>query len=322
MSSNSIPEPPAQLKAIQSFMKIASDIERVDPVVAYWVRLYSTETALTIDKSSPESQKFLGAIIVWLEAFKKENKGNEAVSNQTVGQAHVENFVVALFNKADTLDRNGTSDKTTVRMFYMAAVLFEAMAVFGPLTEEITRRAKYAKFKAAYIQKCLKTGQTPKPGPIEGSDLEDQSYPSGSTTTEQNVERGYDNKPPTDSSVTSDVGQTKQDPFILTPSSGPVKPPLTPSQNTTQPSIPNPTHSEPTKPAPAPSIGTHQNTSANNPTSDGKLHAIDGAPLNLEDVAKSQKFCKYATSALQFYDIPTAVANLEKALKILSTGQM
>lgn len=322
MSSNTLLEPPAQLKAIQSFMKIASDIERINPVTAYWVRLYSTETAFTIDKDSPESKKFLAAIIVWLEAFKKEHSSNEAVVNETVGQAHVENFVVALFNKADTIDRNGSADKTTVRMFYMAAVLFEAMAVFGPLTEEITKRAKYAKFKAAYIQKCLKTGQTPKPGPIEGSDLE--GYPDNpeSNITEPSGISGSDVKPSSESSITDESSKAKEDPFILTPSSNPINPPTLP-QEPLRPSIPNPGYLEPTKPMPTPSPNTSLNTSTKTApvTNSTTFQATNGASLGPESIAQSQKFCKFATSALQYNDIQTAVLNLEKALKLLTTGQ-
>ena len=40
-----------------------------------------------------------------------------------------------------------------------------------------------------------------------------------------------------------------------------------------------------------------------------------------EQMAQAQKFCKYASSALTYEDIPTAVDNLQKALRLLQTGQ-
>ena len=40
-----------------------------------------------------------------------------------------------------------------------------------------------------------------------------------------------------------------------------------------------------------------------------------------EQMAQAQKFCKYASSALTYEDIPTAVDNLQKALRLLTTGQ-
>lgn len=323
MSGSNVPEPPAQLKAIASYMKVASDIERIDPVVAYWVRLYSTETALSIDRESPECKTFLSSVIIYLEQFKQNHKDNEAVTNQTVGQAHTENFVVNLFNKVDTLDREGTANKTTVRMFYMAAVLFEAMAVFGSLTDEIAKRAKYAKFKAAYIQKCLKAGQTPKPGPIEGSDLEvkpdeEQLAPNkadgsdNSTTAGQSSSNDQSIVPP---EVPKGLGDSdtqegnKPDPFIMKPSQppygklAPVLPPVMP-----QPSLPQPHDSRPDVPGQSTISAT-------------KFHATNGNPISAEDLIQSQKYCKFANSALQYDDVKTAVENLEKALKLLTTGQ-
>lgn len=319
-----LPDPPVQLKAIQSYMKIASDIERVDPVVAYWVRLYSTETALSIDRDSPECKTFLSALILWLEHFKKEHKGNEAVTNQTVGQAHFENFVVALFDKADSLDRAGTANKNTVRMFFMGAILFEAMAVFGPLTDEINKRAKYAKFKAAYIQKCLKSGQTPKPGPIEGSDLEGDGAPSAGEPTNLNYPPVQPPKVPDEPPRRNSL--PKPDPFILTPSSPPQArppvPPTTPNQPPASSYLNEPGRPVPTTPSSANNSFNSSQTTGNRSTiMTTKFTATNGAPLNAEDIIKGQKYCKFATSALQYDDIPTAVSNLEKALKLLTTGQ-
>jgi vacuolar protein sorting-associated protein VTA1 len=47
-----------------------------------------------------------------------------------------------------------------------------------------------------------------------------------------------------------------------------------------------------------------------------------GAAVNLttEDYMKAMKFCKFATSALQYEDAKTAVENLTKALSLLTTG--
>uniref|UniRef100_A0A6G1S6H6 Vacuolar protein sorting-associated protein VTA1 n=1 Tax=Aceria tosichella TaxID=561515 RepID=A0A6G1S6H6_9ACAR len=325
----SLPDPPIQLKAIQSYMKIAQDVERIDPVVSYWVRLFSTETALKIDRDSPECKKFLSVLIEWLEKFKTTHKENEAVSNQTVGQAHFENFAMTLFNKADTLDRGGTANKNTVRMFFMAAVLFEAMSVFGPLTEEITQKAKYAKFKAAYIQKCLKAGQTPKPGPIDGSDLEgtgdNSSDAAGNSagTSEQPSDALDIPEVPKDS-PRDDSQPRPQDPFILNPSLPPSY--LKPSQPPSSPQVSKNDPIQPSKPQPSPAKDWGGTPIANKdpPMSTieaTRLYATDGTPLKHEDIIQSQKYCKFANSALQYDDIPTAVDNLQKALKLLTAGQ-
>lgn len=301
MATENLPAPPPQLKAIQSYLKIAQDVERVDPIVSYWLRLHSTETALKIDRESPECKAFLSALIMWLEKFKNTHKESEAVTNQMVGQAHYENFALNLFNKADTLDRAGTANTSTVRMFFMAAILLEATAVFSTVTDDIIQKAKYAKFKAAYIQKCLKSGQTPKPGPIDNTDLENLGSDSNPATQD-----GSDVKPPS---------QTNED-----------KPADAPALNwpTTMPTnMPTPTKplDTPTnKPVERPAENVATIPASKSTVADTRFHATNGAPLKPEDIIQSQKYCKFANSALQYDDITTAVENLEKALKLLTTG--
>ena len=46
-----------------------------------------------------------------------------------------------------------------------------------------------------------------------------------------------------------------------------------------------------------------------------------GVLLEPMDYTKAQKYCKYASSALQYEDIPTAIDNLQKALRLLQTGK-
>lgn len=309
-----IPEPPAQLKTIQSYIKISNDIEKRDSIVSYWIRLYSTETALRIDKDSPECKRFLGNMLVWLENFKQLHKDDERVTNQTVGQAHFENYVMNIFNMADSLDRNGEASRKTVSMFFMSSMLFDTMSVFGNNPDEIQQRAKYAKFKAAYIQKCLKNGQVPKPGPIDNTDL-DGSQPSS-----------VPDQP--DPSTQQTNTTTNQDySFTFKPSSGP------PPSSTNIPSSPLNLPETPDKDKLGGTSSGNTSISSlsgnNQKDSQGvkasiittKFHAINGAPLKVDDLVKSQKYCKFATSALQYDDVNTAVTNLEKALMLLKTGQ-
>lgn len=43
--------------------------------------------------------------------------------------------------------------------------------------------------------------------------------------------------------------------------------------------------------------------------------------LNPEQMIKAQKYCKWAGSALNYDDVKSAVDNLQKALRLLQTGQ-
>ena len=73
-----------------------------------------------------------------------------------------------------------------MKSFYTAGMLFDVLTIFGELPEELVQNRKYAKWKAAYIHNCLKSGETPVPGPLqeEGDDgslnLEGNSVPGSS----------------------------------------------------------------------------------------------------------------------------------------------
>jgi len=55
-------------------------------------------------------------------------------------------------------------------------MLFDVLTIFGELSEELVQDRKYAKWKAAYIHNCLKSGETPVPGPLqEEGELDDDS---------------------------------------------------------------------------------------------------------------------------------------------------
>ena len=51
------------------------------------------------------------------------------------------------------------------------------------------------------------------------------------------------------------------------------------------------------------------------------FYILAGASLPPDQMAKAQKYCKFAGSALQYEDVPTAIMNLQKALSLLTTGK-
>lgn len=52
----------------------------------------------------------------------------------------------------------------------------------------------------------------------------------------------------------------------------------------------------------------------------GLCQNVGKSTLNPELMTKAQKYCKWAGSALTYDDVPTAINNLEKALRLLKTG--
>ncbi|CAH0407632.1 unnamed protein product [Chilo suppressalis] len=309
MSSN-IPDCPPSLKSIQHYLKTASEHDARDPVVAYWCRLHALQIGLKITtKKTPEETKVLMAIMDWLEEAKKIHKDNEAVSNEVAAQAHLENYALKLFLYADKQDREENFGKNVVKAFYTAGLIYDVLCTFGELTEEAAQNRKYAKWKAAYIHNCLKNGETPVPGPMPVE---------GENNTENS---GMDDQPAADS--------TPQDPGFT--AVNPSTPPTVPTSFTS--SLPDPNAAlraasqlppVPYTPDLNPGGFVPYDPSQQPPSNPTPLYGDSSstiAQLNPDQIAKAQKYCKWASSALNYDDIKTAINNLKNALELLQTGR-
>ncbi|GAB6030559.1 Vacuolar protein sorting-associated protein vta1 [Chamberlinius hualienensis] len=285
-----LPAVPAALKPIQHHLKTAIEYDKRDEVVAYWCRLYAFQRGMKIDSKSKDCRTLLVAIMDDLEKTKIANKTNEAFTNDVVAQAHIENAALKLFLWADTEDRASRFNKNVVKVFYTAGILFDVLALFGELTEEVTQHRKYAKWKASYIHNCLKNGDVPIPGP-QGED--ENFFIDGSNTGMEGSEDTYSQWP-----STSDAPGPSSKPMV---------------QNNITPSPSSGSHAPPTTPAEQPTSSASDSNNSDN--------VSDGVKLKAEDLSKAQKYCKWAGSALQYEDVNTAVFNLEKALKLLKTGK-
>jgi len=295
--SLSLPACPPGLKAIQHYLKIATEHETRDPVITYWARLTALQNGLAIDKSSKEALAVLLPLMDWLENEKQVKKELDSISNEIVASAHVENYAMKLFVTADKQDRAGNFGKNVVKCFYSAGVLFDVMETFGELSPETAHYRKYAKMKAAYIHNCLKNGETPVAGPLveEGEDQEeDVSIPV-----------------PAPRSNTSEYKETSQHPpppQNYPPSQPQNYPPPQPQNYPPQQPQSYPPAQQPTAPA-------------SHPGGSGGAGAPPATGLSMDQMARAQKLCKFAISSLDYQDTTTAVENLTKALTLLQTGR-
>ncbi|XP_043193467.1 vacuolar protein sorting-associated protein VTA1 homolog isoform X1 [Amphibalanus amphitrite] len=314
-----LPPVPAILKPIQHFLKVASEHEKRDPVITYWCRLYALQTGMGIDKSN-ESLAILIPLMDWLENTKKASTANEAIVQDVVAQAHVENYANRLFLWADKEDRAARFNKSVndlrltwlaraarwnvVKAFYTAGVIFDVCETFGELSVEVQEQRKYAKWKAAYIHNCLKNGEQPQPGPAGGGDDEAEGDVSLSVPS-QPQEPGPSEPHPVGFHQPQDPAHSAYQPPAAP---GPYQPAPTPYQPAPTPHHPPPAAQTPTPapPAPAPRAAAASGSAVS---------------LNFDQIAKAQKYSKLAYSALNYEDVPTAVANLQKALTLLQTGQ-
>ncbi|CAH2252943.1 vacuolar sorting-associated VTA1 homolog isoform X1 [Pelobates cultripes] len=298
-----MPPLPPQFKSLQHHLRTAQEHDKRDPVVAYYCRLYVMQTGMKIDSKSPECRKYLSKLMDQLESLKKQLGDCDSITQEIVGSAHVENYALKMFLYADSEDRAGSFHKNMIKSFYTASLLLDTLSVFGELTEENVQHRKYARWKATYIHNCLKNGETPQSGPIEDEEYDESNEEDGASS------------------------QSYQGPGR---SSSTYQPGNMPNANYSGIHIPPGAHAPANTPAEVPhNTGVEINTIAhptpqNIPSVDPSLYSSktqDDVRLTPEDIARAQKYCKYAGSALQYEDISTAVQNLQKALLLLTTGR-
>ncbi|CAG8464362.1 8754_t:CDS:2 [Paraglomus occultum] len=166
--SVSLPPLPEELKSLNPYLQRATELEKREPVIAYYCRYYAAKRALTNGTKTAESNAFLNKLLDLLEAEKKSLAGNEAVTNDIAGSAYVENFALKIFINADNEDRQGKASRKTAKTFLAAAIFLEILETFGNLEPETQEKIKYAKWKAGDIAKAIRAGRAPTPGPPGG----------------------------------------------------------------------------------------------------------------------------------------------------------
>lgn len=287
---------PVSLKAISSYLKTAQEYDKRDPVVAYFCRLYAVQKGIKIDSKSNESKSFLLQLMDQLEKKKKElsAQGHEAVSDEAISKIHVEEKAVQLFLWADTEDRAANFNKNVVKSFYTSSLLYDVLEQFGDLSDEASHHRKYAKWKAAYIHKCLKSGETPIPGPAGGDDEGLGGEAEGGIAPYPPPGPANTQQPPYPTNASGVPGQFPSLPYSSDQTNFPIPP--------TEPSAQPCPAVAPVQPAIPPTIPST---------------AAPQTSLSLEDNEKAQKYCRFAASALQYQDVKTAIENLHKALALL-----
>ncbi|XP_022753913.1 protein HOMOLOG OF MAMMALIAN LYST-INTERACTING PROTEIN 5-like [Durio zibethinus] len=186
-------------KLLLPYLQRADELQKHDPIVAYYCRLYAMEEGLKIPNS--ERTKTTNALLVSL--MNQLEKDKKSLKLGPEDSLHLEGFALNVFAKADKQDRAGRADLNTAKTFYAASIFFEIINQFGPLQPDLEQKQKYAAWKAADISKALKEGTKPNPGPPNGD--EDLSIPSS-------IPRGAYDLGPSEPSVTSSKQDLDQSP--------------------------------------------------------------------------------------------------------------
>ncbi|KAL0088430.1 Vta1 like-domain-containing protein [Phycomyces blakesleeanus] len=327
---------PEELKYITPYVQRSQELAERDPIVSYYAQYYAVKLAIARGPNNKDTNAYLSHLLDSLEKLKAAlGTDNEAIVDDIVGYAHVENFALKVFLNADNEDRSGNASKKTAKNFLAASIFLELLKSFGDLDPEVEAKIKYAKWKAADIMKALREGRTPVPGPPGGIIEENEEVgdlpavatapaaPTTAAVTDPDIvpfqtTPSISEFPSPPSNFTaplpspSDQSNTLGD-LPPTPSSLPqfpvapvnTAPPNNGSANYSAPVY----HQQTPTPAPAP---TSVPVSAPPPTVN---YAPPPTTISPAAMTAAQKNAKWAISALNYEDIPAARTQLLSALE-------
>ncbi|XP_071736588.1 protein HOMOLOG OF MAMMALIAN LYST-INTERACTING PROTEIN 5-like [Rutidosis leptorrhynchoides] len=159
-------------KLLLPYLQRADELQKHEPLVAYYCRLYAMERGLKIPQS--ERTKTTNSLLVSL--MKQLEKDKKSLQLGPDDHLHIEGFASNVFAKADKQDRAGRADLNTAKTFYAASIFFEILNQFSDVQADLEQKQKYAAWKAADIRKAIKEGRKPVPGQPGGDkDLSDTS---------------------------------------------------------------------------------------------------------------------------------------------------
>ena len=186
---------------------------------------------------------------------------------------------------------------------------------------------KYAKWKAVEIGRCLKSGIVPTPGPPGGDMGETEEDTVGPAPA-----IGFTVTPPQPSDVRLPPGAQPVLPHVdpsppmsdmrVPPGAQPVLPHVDPSPPMSDVRVPpgaQPVFPPGPKPVPRPRQNLPQEQYPEDPYHTPA--AASGVQLGPAEIAKAQKLCKFASSALEYEDVQGAIEYLIEATKLLQTGK-
>ena len=157
-------------RQVKPFLARADEMESRNPLVSFYCRVYVAEQLVELRKE--ETIDGLDMILLQVMDAAERVKATIPGGVPEDGPKQMEDFALFVFTGADDEDRTGTITEKTARRFYAAALFLDILEQFGELAPDVQEKLTYSKYKAGYIMKCLKAGETPMPGGV-GEDVLD-----------------------------------------------------------------------------------------------------------------------------------------------------
>ncbi|KOS20142.1 Vacuolar protein sorting-associated protein VTA1 -like protein [Escovopsis weberi] len=381
--------PPLKIPEISRFLNRANQLRSFKPAIAYWCEYHAVNQIVgkSLHTTDDDCFNFTKTLLERLETTKAERADDDAIMDNTVGRAYVEQFAQETFDRAERTLRADKVTRQTADTFDAAATFFDLTHEWGSPEADILQKIKFAKWNAARILKAIREGRdpnesNPKPSEPEHPDNDggggvmdlDPLDPAVLQITGSGPGPGpapphavqVEDVPDAGEPAPQDAGPmpsapaepaAEEEPFPQ-PSSVPSAPempadfaaPVADTQFHRQPAPqgppgemldfpPAPPATQPPPPAPAaaprqfPPISlppTQLHPPPSLPVATPPVSAVPGhAPPQItstgggtlasdqKSMNQAQKHAKWAISALNFEDVPTAVKELRNALSAL-----
>ena len=362
---------------------VCLELTNLFPLLAGEFHAVNQIVAKGLHTSDDATLAYTTTLIGRLETTKAERADDDAIHDDTAGQAVVEQFAQETFARAE---RTMTADKVTRQTadtFDAAATFFDLTHEWGDPGPEVLQKIKFAKWNAARILKAIREGTDPNESNPKPQLEDELDAETAALAAQQQTAVGSANQPqPAAVEEIPDVGEPSAQSATTAAHEGyfppaPVPPPasaaqpaapaMTPAEAQFSPTVPSPSallptaspqlptnlsHINPLAPAApppppvrlpqdlAPSWSTAPPPSAPPPVSlnpapvpspmyaaTPSAPAVAPAPVaqnampahstGQKDMNEAQKHAKWAISALNFEDVPTAIMELRNALAAL-----
>ncbi|KAH8905767.1 DUF605-domain-containing protein [Coniochaeta sp. PMI_546] len=141
----------------------AAQLQTARPIVAYWCEYWVVNQILAkqLHTASEEMLAYTTKLMDKLEETKNAYATEAAITDDTAGQAYIEQFAQETLDRAERVVKANKVTQQTAMTFDAAATFFHLVNIWGPPDQETQQKIKYAKWNAARIVKALKEGKDP-----------------------------------------------------------------------------------------------------------------------------------------------------------------
>ncbi|KAM0329491.1 hypothetical protein ACHAQA_004800 [Verticillium albo-atrum] len=156
---------PASLRQadITRFINRANQLRSVKPAITYWCEYWVVNQILAkqLHNTDDDSLAYTMNLMDQLEKTKTERPDDEAIMDDSVGQAIVEQFAQQTFGRAERVMNANKVTRQTADTFDAAATFFQLLNIWGQPDDETQKKIKFARWNAARILKAAREGRDP-----------------------------------------------------------------------------------------------------------------------------------------------------------------